>query len=142
MAILRGKYTPHWAWLVVLIAFFVVIAMATGDGRTAAMYINGIMANLFDPFIWLIALLPAIKIRRNTILLLVLFTLAALIATFKLYMRWKTGSGWITGSILGNVVGFIAVGYIINAIAVFRSEERRVGKECVSTCRFRWSRDN
>src|SRR3546814_14475650 len=22
---------------------------------------------------------------------------------------------------------------------VFRSEERRVGKECVSTCRFRWS---
>src|SRR3546814_18867062 len=23
--------------------------------------------------------------------------------------------------------------------AVFRSEERRVGKECVSTCRFRWS---
>src|SRR3546814_20581355 len=24
-------------------------------------------------------------------------------------------------------------------IALFRSEERRVGKECVSTCRFRWS---
>src|SRR3546814_11413209 len=23
----------------------------------------------------------------------------------------------------------------------FRSEERRVGKECVSTCRFGWSRD-
>src|SRR3546814_10533445 len=23
-----------------------------------------------------------------------------------------------------------------------RSEERRVGKECVSTCRYRWSRDN
>src|SRR3546814_16302322 len=23
-----------------------------------------------------------------------------------------------------------------------RSEERRVGKECVSTCRSRWSRDN
>src|SRR3546814_14691594 len=23
--------------------------------------------------------------------------------------------------------------------AVFRSEERRVGKECVSTCRYRWS---
>src|SRR3546814_19231728 len=23
---------------------------------------------------------------------------------------------------------------------VIRSEERRVGKECVSTCRFRWSR--
>src|SRR3546814_20746680 len=24
-------------------------------------------------------------------------------------------------------------------IAILRSEERRVGKECVSTCRFRWS---
>src|SRR3546814_21164622 len=24
----------------------------------------------------------------------------------------------------------------------FRSEERRVGKECVSTCRSRWSQDN
>src|SRR3546814_15830315 len=23
-----------------------------------------------------------------------------------------------------------------------RSEERRVGKECVSTCRYRWSRDH
>src|SRR3546814_21053154 len=23
-----------------------------------------------------------------------------------------------------------------------RTDERRVGKECVSTCRFRWSRDN
>src|SRR3546814_17958723 len=26
-----------------------------------------------------------------------------------------------------------------DGIAVFRSEERRVGKECVSTCRSRWS---
>src|SRR3546814_16285414 len=26
------------------------------------------------------------------------------------------------------------------AIAVVRSEERRVGKECVSTCSYRWSR--
>ena len=26
-----------------------------------------------------------------------------------------------------------------NPIAVGRSEERRVGKECVSTCRSRWS---
>src|SRR3546814_14615226 len=27
------------------------------------------------------------------------------------------------------------------AIAKWRSEERRVGKECVSTCRYRWSTD-
>src|SRR3546814_21048063 len=28
------------------------------------------------------------------------------------------------------------------AIAIQRSEERRVGKECVSTCRSRWSRSH
>src|SRR3546814_2762017 len=28
---------------------------------------------------------------------------------------------------------------LCNAIAALRSEERRVGKECVSTCRSRWS---
>src|SRR3546814_12910228 len=28
------------------------------------------------------------------------------------------------------------------AILLFRSEERRVGKECVSTCRSRWSPDH
>src|SRR3546814_13638875 len=28
---------------------------------------------------------------------------------------------------------------LMNALAVVRSEERRVGKECVSTCRSRWS---
>src|SRR3546814_11567593 len=31
--------------------------------------------------------------------------------------------------------------YIISGV-IFRSEERRVGKECVSTCRFRWWRNN
>src|SRR3546814_17529032 len=29
-----------------------------------------------------------------------------------------------------------------DAIALKRSEERRVGKECVSTCRSRWSQDH
>src|SRR3546814_21120913 len=30
-------------------------------------------------------------------------------------------------------------GYVIQGGSLFRSEERRVGKECVSTCRSRWS---
>src|SRR3546814_16796010 len=30
----------------------------------------------------------------------------------------------------------------IIATAIGRSEERRVGEECVSTCRFRWKQDN
>lgn len=124
MAIVRGKYTPHSVWLIILLAFFAIVAVATGDGHIAAMYVNGVMANLVDPLIWLIALLPAARIQRNTILLLTLFTLAALAAILKLYLHWQTGSGWIYGSILGNVMGFITVGYIINAISVFRRSRR------------------
>src|SRR3546814_5786096 len=32
-----------------------------------------------------------------------------------------------------------AVGGVVEALRAVRSEERRVGKECVSTCRSRWS---
>src|SRR3546814_1792947 len=36
--------------------------------------------------------------------------------------------------------GSTAIGSAIrDAMLLFRSEERRVGKECVSTCRSRWS---
>src|SRR3546814_14092243 len=31
------------------------------------------------------------------------------------------------------------ISYVVIAPIVYRSEERRVGKECVSTCRSRWS---
>src|SRR3546814_13629043 len=43
---------------------------------------------------------------------------------------------------LGN--GTLAFGAFYNSKQLFhpRSEERRVGKECVSTCRSRWSRDH
>src|SRR3546814_7700106 len=33
----------------------------------------------------------------------------------------------------------IGIGETIDDLRPFRSEERRVGKECVSTCRYRWS---
>src|SRR3546814_11100974 len=35
---------------------------------------------------------------------------------------------------------FAAIYYWVPMVSRFRSEERRVGKECVSTCRSRWSR--
>src|SRR3546814_9885029 len=51
------------------------------------------------------------------------------------------GGAWFTLGSAGrfdqnmtNGTGFIAL-----AAMIFRSEERRVGKECVSTCRSRWS---
>src|SRR3546814_5059980 len=72
------------------------------------------------------------------------------------------GGGWSDGAVLFRLVGYHAValpiveativagyvagidglsgfGTIAGPVAGERSEERRVGKECVSTCRSRWS---
>src|SRR3546814_5878410 len=50
---------------------------------------------------------------------------------------------WIwTGSIHSTGYAFVQVGgkrHRVHRLAYERSEERRVGKECVSTCRSRWS---
>src|SRR3546814_12570686 len=45
------------------------------------------------------------------------------------------------GKVLAGMVAFIGIGVIAipTGIVAGRSEERRVGKECVSTCRSRWS---
>src|SRR3546814_13869585 len=41
---------------------------------------------------------------------------------------------------VGMLVGQIGAGLSVDELlAAYRSEERRVGKECVSTCRSRWS---
>src|SRR3546814_20997497 len=37
--------------------------------------------------------------------------------------------------------GYATIGVAAPILLVIRSEERRVGKECVSTCRYRWSPD-
>src|SRR3546814_3484127 len=48
--------------------------------------------------------------------------------------------------IVGNVLCALAPNYATlmaaRVITALRSEERRVGKECVSTCRSRWSPDH
>src|SRR3546814_14545087 len=48
------------------------------------------------------------------------------------------------GSYMGTVAGVILITLLQSILSVMqideaRSEERRVGKECVSTCRSRWS---
>src|SRR3546814_20550411 len=49
--------------------------------------------------------------------------------------RWHPGQEWIL-----DAGGFGVFDPGINALSILtRSEERRVGKECVSTCRSRWS---
>src|SRR3546814_10958505 len=44
---------------------------------------------------------------------------------------------YVIGDVLTEVYGYARARRVI--WAGFRSEERRVGKECVSTCRSRWS---
>src|SRR3546814_21008641 len=44
---------------------------------------------------------------------------------------------WLSFSSLAN--GRLFAVSVIAVDTRYRSEERRVGKECVSTCRFRWS---
>src|SRR3546814_14262504 len=39
------------------------------------------------------------------------------------------------------IPGVSNINFLKTALNELRSEERRVGKECVSTCRSRWSRD-
>src|SRR3546814_19747419 len=62
----------------------------------------------------------------------------------RLYKAWEEGGCFRPGVKSGkpytialpppNVTGSLPMGHALN-----RSEERRVGKECVSTCRYRWS---
>src|SRR3546814_12418289 len=50
------------------------------------------------------------------------------------YWRWWVVHLWVEG--IFEVFATAAIAFIF---ASMRSEERRVGKECVSTCRSRWS---
>src|SRR3546814_17594533 len=61
------------------------------------------------------------------------------------FSRYDTVSGKVSGELIQN--GVLAVMLAVIGIAIFswfryewqRSEERRVGKKCVRTCRSRWS---
>src|SRR3546814_12445986 len=56
------------------------------------------------------------------------------------------GQNLLPISFLRQLIGFygdnlqmVVPRYLETAMSTFRSDERRVGKECVSTCRSRWS---
>src|SRR3546814_14765418 len=56
--------------------------------------------------------------------------------------RALSADGWLSTGDLGEMDGdgrLRMVGRLKDMFRVGRSEERRVGKECVSTCRSRWS---
>src|SRR3546814_3442607 len=82
--------------------------------------------------------------RRHTRCALVtgVQTCALPISSLVYAVRWKRAlqAGLIVGAILfllSRGIPWVGSGAIDPA--VMRSEERRVGKECVSTCRSRWS---
>ena len=114
--VITSKYTIHLIVLAFLAA--VLIYGIDADSKTAAIFLNGVMASGFDPLIWLIAFPFAIKIRRNALLLSVLFIAGIFLAILKLRMHW------IVGSIAGNAIGVVTVGYIINALALVRNGRR------------------
>ena len=65
---------------------------------------------------------------------------------FPPYIGMTSGSGWLVsylGFIISDVgmilLSIIAIARAGSYQAVLRSEERRVGKECASMCRSRWS---
>src|SRR3546814_8649309 len=76
-----------------------------------------------------LALLARTEARKRikAHLILLAGTVTVLVGLSRVYLgvHWPTDvlGGWVAGS----------------AWAALRSEERRVGKECVSTCRSRWS---
>src|SRR3546814_15562482 len=78
--------------------------------------------------------------------------LTATIATVVAVWLWRErrmgdtlALGLVLGGALGNITDRARFGYVVDFLDLHfgewrpRSEERRVGKECVSTCRSRWS---
>src|SRR3546814_11346133 len=65
---------------------------------------------------------------------------AAFLPKFARYVDWPPQARPAAGEALQLcIIGSDPFGKVIDAAAA-RSEERRVGKECVSTCRSRWAR--
>src|SRR3546814_16665900 len=54
----------------------------------------------------------------------------------------KTGTGANIFRGHDNVQGATDIGLDVTTLPFYRSEERRVGKECVNTCRSRWTHDH
>src|SRR3546814_5361482 len=61
-------------------------------------------------------------------------------------MQYKDGTRLTTDEVVGLLIALLFAGQHTSSITstwttmlLLRSEERRVGKECVSTCRSRWS---
>src|SRR3546814_19154421 len=114
-----------------------------GDGKTFSPIASTIMLALFSAFILSLPLVPA----------LVALLIRGRVAEKEVWLIRKSKDRYLPllDKALGRPMPFIAGGLAFFLVAFpifgllgseFRSEERRVGKECVSTCRSRWSPDH
>jgi hypothetical protein len=108
--------TTHLALLAVLLA--VLIYGIGADGYLWGRFMRSVLVNILDPIVWLVAIPFAIKIRKKYILLICLLIVGILNAVLRNYMQME-------GSAAGNIFGFIAVGYIINAIDIARRNRKK-----------------
>src|SRR3546814_16458312 len=58
---------------------------------------------------------------------------------FDLMQLFDLEAGWFWKNVVSRSLLSVVPGTWIDVANLDRSEERRVGKECVSTCRSRWS---
>src|SRR3546814_12791461 len=73
---------------------------------------------------------------------LILAPLKAKLAGKATLQTWREMNKALFDALAVEHVGMFIVLSLVVLVALFnimRSEERRVGKECVSTCRYRWS---
>src|SRR3546814_19763489 len=68
------------------------------------------------------------------------FWLATFVVALALVFALRRGTTEPEIRISGLLLQILGIGTVVWGIRETRSEERRVGKECVSTCSSRWSR--
>src|SRR3546814_12145075 len=76
--------------------------------------------------------LGMVKLRLSVMMFAQYFAWGVWLVPLSTYMS----QGLHFDTIIGTTFGLIGIATIVSTL---RSEERRVGKECVSTCRSRWS---
>src|SRR3546814_16186831 len=64
-----------------------------------------------------------------------MFSLAGIPPLFGFWPKFLV----FNAAVAADLVPLAVIGIAASVIGAFRSEERRVGKECVRTCRSRWS---
>src|SRR3546814_12610910 len=102
-----------------------------------------IMVVAFAPIVGLLLGLSAITVPWETLLLSVgLYIVVPVVAAQILRRRLLAMGGTAAlQRVLGAVQPLSLVALLATLVLLVRSEERRVGQECVSTCRFGWSPD-